>query len=295
MTSLSIEAPAKINLNLNLLGRRPDGYHDLASVLQSVSLSDTLTLTSSREGIALEVEGDAIPSDSSNLVWKAAEALRGRGAERGGARIHLRKRIPVGAGLGGGSSDAAATLVGLNLLWGLNLSPEVLISLAPGLGADVAYFLVGGTALVTGRGEEVLSLPDLPACDLLIVLPGEPISTSSIYAQVDVPLTPSGKADSMMRFSLSPTGGLEEWVGAGNDLEPIALRFCPAIGTIKEDLRSAGSFAVAMTGSGSGVFGAFHDRGLRDRVAQNMKRAGWDALSCMPLSRQMYWKTLGPY
>jgi 4-diphosphocytidyl-2-C-methyl-D-erythritol kinase len=290
---LSIEAHAKINLNLKVLGRRPDGYHELVSVLQSVSLSDTLTLTTRREGIALQVEGADVPSDRSNLVWKAAELLLARCSVRVGAQIHLRKRVPAGAGLGGGSSDAAAALVGLNRLWGLDLGPETLRSLAPELGADVAYFLVGGTALITGRGEEVRPLPDLPTCELLIVFPGEPIPTASIYAQVDAPLTPVGKADSMTRLRLSSSGGLEEWVGAGNDLEPIALRSCPAIRTIKARLRSAGAFAAAMTGSGSAVFGAFQDCGLRDRAARELKRAGWDVVGCVPLSRQAYRKTLG--
>ncbi len=294
MSRLKLEAHAKINLFLRIVGRRPDGFHDLESVFQSITLHDTLTLENSTAGIDLVVEGADLPADDRNLVRRAADLLveRSRG-RRPGVRARLIKRIPVGSGLGGASSDAAAALVGLNRLWDLSLSNAEIVDISKRLGSDVPYFLTGGTALVTGRGDKVQALPDLAPSPLLIVLPDEPISTASIYAQVSVPLTPSAKTGSIHRFRSSLAGGLDEWVRAGNDLEPIARRQCSAIGTIQERLRAAGAYAVAMTGSGSAVFGAFREIGARDRTATEMERAGWQTVACSPLSRQGYRKTLG--
>lgn len=294
MDGLKLKAHAKINLFLKIVGRRPDGFHDLESVFQSITLHDTLILDQGSSGFDLIVEGADLPADDRNLVRRAADLLLERsGRRRPGGRARLIKRIPVGSGLGGASSDAAAALVGLNSLWHLRLSNDAIVDLSGRLGSDVPYFLTGGTALVTGRGDRVQMLPDLPPSPLLVVLPDEPISTASIYAQVDVPLTPSAKTASMTRLNSSPACGLNEWVRAGNDLEPIARRQCPAIGTIQERLRAAGASAVAMTGSGSAVFGAFREIGLRDRAAAEMKRAGWQTMVCSPLSRQEYRKTLG--
>ncbi len=294
MNGLKLKAHAKINLFLRIVGRRPDGFHDLESVFQSITLHDTLTLEKATAGIDLVVEGADLPADGRKRVRRAADLLveRSRGL-RPGVRARLIKRIPVGSGLGGASSDAAAALVGLNRLWDLSLSEDEIVELSGRLGSDVPYFLTGGTALVTGRGDKVQAMPDLTPSPLLIVVPDEPISTASIYAQVSVPLTPSAKTGSIPRFRSSLAGGLGEWVRAGNDLEPIARRQCPAIGTIQERLRAAGAYAVAMTGSGSAVFGAFREIDTRNCSATEMERAGWQTMACSPLSRQGYRKTLG--
>lgn len=294
MNGLKLKAYAKINLFLKIVGRRPDGFHDLESVFQSITLHDTLILDHATSGIDLVIEGADLPADGRNLVRRAVDLMAVRsGRRRPGVRARLIKRIPTGSGLGGASSDAAAALVGLNSLWGLRLSNAAIVDLSGRLGSDVPYFLTGGTALVTGRGDRVRALPDLPPSHLLIVLPDESISTASIYAQVNVPLTPSAKTASMTRLYSSPVTGLDEWVRAGNDLEPIARRQCPAIGTIQERLRAAGASTVAMTGSGSAVFGVFLETGTRDRAAAEMKRVGWQAMACSLLSRQEYRKTLG--
>ncbi len=292
---LTLRAHAKINLNLSVRGRRPDGFHDIESIVQSISLHDTLTLAPAADGIEIRVEGADLPLDRRNLVRRAADLLLESGADRRGARIVLRKSIPPGSGLGGGSSDAAAALIGLNRLWKLGRPTEAIAALSPRLGSDVPYFFTGGTALISGRGERVQELPDLTPWPLLIVLPERPLDTATIYAQVDVPLTPAGKTGSMNRFGPSPPRGLAEWVRAGNDLERHAVRQCPDIGTIREQLRSAGAFAVAMTGSGSAVFGAFRDSGLRDRADVVLRRAGWNTVPCAPVSRLDYRKTLGLY
>ncbi len=291
MRRYTLQAHAKINLYLKVVGRRPDGYHEIDSVAQTISLHDTLDLETA-EGIYLEVEPKELPADQSNLVWKAAAALLGV-QDAPGARILLRKRVPVGAGLGGGSSDAAATLVGLDHLWNLQLGEDRLRVLAGVLGSDVPLFLIGGTVHVRGRGTEVSPLPDLPPRPLVLVHPGVSISTRDVYAQVQEPLTPHAKTGSIPGLGNVSPGTLEGWVRLGNDLESIAIGFCPAIREIKERLLRAGASAAAMTGSGSAVFGLFDAADNSSRAVDEMERQGWRAWSCVPVGRSVYRNRLG--
>ncbi len=295
--SIEVKAHAKINLNLKILGKRPDGYHDLTSVVQTITLHDTLVLEAAPEGISLEVNDPAVPADPTNLAWLAASSLPpSRGACRG-VRIRLKKEIPAGAGLGGGSSDAAATLVGLNRLWGLRLPLGELVSIAAAIGSDVPFFLTGGTALLRGRGTEVQPLPDLGGYRILLVLPGAPISTRELYTLLRAPLTPARKISSMARFSPTPTGSLakevEDWMHAGNDLESLARYLCPAIGDIKDRLLGAGATAAAMSGSGSSVFGVFRDPVVLERAVRTSLGPGYTALACTPLGRRDSLRSLG--
>jgi len=287
MTRLSLRAPAKINLNLRIVGRRADGYHDIESVVQSVTLYDTLEITLAGEGLALEVDDPAIPAGPENLVFKAAARLLDRLSGRPGLRMRLAKGIPAGAGLGGGSSDAAAALVGVDRLLGLGLSGAALHAHAAALGSDVPYFLVGGTALLTGRGTEVDPLPDAPPGDLLIVHPGEPLSTAAVYAQLQEPLTLAPKPVSISGFGRIPVD-LVSWVRAGNDLEPHAERLCPDIVRIKTMLAGAGAVAAAMTGSGSAVFGLFENGAAAAGAARHAERDGFRAFRCRTLDRASY-------
>lgn len=293
MRRLSLRAHAKINLNLKLVGRRPDGYHDLESIFQSITLYDRLILEAGGSGVTLEVDSPGVPADESNLAWRAAAALPG---PKRGVHIRLGKGIPAGAGLGGGSSDAAATLIGASRLWDLDLSPADLASIASGIGSDVAYFLTGGTALVSGRGERVLPLPDLLGYELLVVHPGTALSTAEVYALAGPALTSAPEISRMARFGPSLNGtltsGVEEWVRVGNDLEPGARHLCPAIGEIKDRLLHAGAVAAAMTGSGSAVFGVFVDSNPAGRAARDMEARGYLALRCAPLGRQEYQRNL---
>ena len=293
MSRIDLRAHAKINLYLRVLGKRQDGFHDIESVLQSVSLHDTLTLEDGGDGIELRVDPPTVPADPTNLVWRAWAALRPSSGKAAGVRIGLEKRIPAGSGLGGGSSDAAATLAGLNRLWGLGISESDLRPLAASLGSDVPFFLTGGTALVSGRGTEVHPLPDRLDYLLLLVLPGLPVPTREIYAQVQEPLTPPPKTASMARFGPALTGEIEAWVRVGNDLEPYAHKLCPAIGEIKARLQRAGAAVAAMSGSGSAVFGVFRDATRRDRAAGEMEHLGWAALRCAPLGRREHLRDLG--
>lgn len=293
MTRITLPAYAKINLNLRITGRRPDGYHLIESAVQTISLHDTLTLEPRAEGILLEVDDPGLPTGPDNLVWRAAAGIQPACAGTPcGVHIRLEKRIPCGAGLGGGSSDAAAALVGLRRLWRVGLSDEDLASLASTLGADVPFFLTGGTALLTGTGTEVQPLPDLSGYEILVVFPGVAIATKEVYGRVSAPLTSALKISSMARFKHTPTGDLarevETWVRAGNALEPYACALCPAIGDIKDRLQAAGAAAAAMTGSGSAVFGVFRSPAAIGRALADVSASGLVAMRCAPISRQEY-------
>ncbi|MBI2461374.1 MAG: 4-(cytidine 5'-diphospho)-2-C-methyl-D-erythritol kinase [Candidatus Rokubacteria bacterium] len=175
--SLVLRASAKVNLALEVLGRRPDGYHEIATVLQAIDLSDRLVLEDADGGIELRCDTPAIPTDRQNLAWRAADLLRRAAGVARGVRIRLWKRIPVAAGLGGGSSDGAAVLYGCNRLWRLGWDTARLATLATELGMDVPFFLRGGRALATGRGEILRPLPPAPGLTLVIVNPGVPLPT----------------------------------------------------------------------------------------------------------------------
>ena len=285
MTRLRVKAHAKINLNLRILGRAPDGYHCLESVVQEISLHDILEIETRANGLDLEVDDPAIPADERNLVWRAARRMADLAPVSTGLKIRLRKNIPAGAGLGGGSSDAAATLGALNELWRVHLPAVDLAAAAAALGSDVPYFLVGGAALLSGRGTEVHPLPEPLDYLLLLIFPGMPLSTREVYAQVQAPLTPTGKMASMSRFVSATDGGVEAWVRQGNDLAPVARRLCPAIEAIEAGLARAGATAAGVTGSGSAVFGVFRDREARDRAADALAEPGWAVWRCSPIGR----------
>jgi 4-diphosphocytidyl-2-C-methyl-D-erythritol kinase len=297
MTRLTVKAHAKINLNLKVLGKRTDGFHDLLSVMQTVTIHDRVTLEATAGGIDLSVDDPAVPADADNLACRAAARLPGPPDEAPGLRIHLEKVIPAGAGMGGGSSDAAATLLGLCRLRGLSPRPEVLEPIAAALGSDVPFFLQGGTALATGRGTEVRPLPDLLGYRLLIVFPGESVPTAEAYARLRRPLTPDAETSTMARFKPAfegaPEGDVEAWVSVGNDLEPCARELCPAIGEIKDRLIRAGATAAAMTGSGSAVFGVYRDPDRLEQAARELERPGWTVFRCAPLGRRDYRRGLG--
>jgi 4-diphosphocytidyl-2-C-methyl-D-erythritol kinase len=294
MTRISLIASAKLNLNLKVLRRRPDGFHDIETVVQTVSLHDTLDLEEQRMGLALELDDPEVPSGPSNLVWRAAEELlMAAESRRRGVRIRLTKRIPAGAGLGGGSSDAAAALVGLNRLWGLGLRSQKLRALGAKLGADVPYFLVGGAARLTGIGTEIEPLPDIERAELLVIFPGTPVSTREVYGRLDAPLTLPVEIGSISRFERRPAGSWLDLVKSGNDLEASASALCPVIREVRDRLGSAGALVTAMTGSGSAVFGVFAGEEASSRAAREISQPGWRVMRCAPLSRVEYRRLLG--
>ena len=269
---------AKINWTLDVLHRREDGFHEIRTIYQTVSLFDRLEITEATDGISVECNDPRVPCDESNLVYKAAAALEGAvtvkqtaggnerfadctreaGPARVGARIRIEKHIPVGGGLGGGSSNAAAALIGLNRLWGLDLGFDQLFKIAAAIGSDVPFFLVGGTALGAGRGEEVYPIGDVFCDTLLLASPGTSVSTASAYKGLKR-LT-MARSVSIMPFTLLAANGirklpLEVW----NDLEQSVLVTNPEIDEIKRRLMALGARQAQMSGSGATVFGIFEN------------------------------------
>jgi 4-diphosphocytidyl-2-C-methyl-D-erythritol kinase len=284
LNTIRVEACAKINLFLKVLGKRPDGFHDILSLAQSVSLADEIAVTRVPRGLSLVVEGDdEVPFGPDNLVLKAAHRLLGPDPAPG-ASLTLIKRIPRGAGLGGGSSDAAATLLGMDRLFGLGLPPTELHRHAESLGSDVPFFLAGGTALLKGRGTEVEELVDLPPLEVLILDPRRPLSTAAVYAQVQEPLTLAVKPASIPGFGRILQEPLSS-VRLGNDLETHAARLCPDIAAMRAWLLGNGAQAAAMSGSGSAVFGLFAATDEVREAARKAAREGWRALPCRSRQR----------
>jgi len=286
---LSLRAAAKVNLSLEVLGKREDGYHELITVLQAVDLSDRLTLEVAttielRMIEELRMTDERLPADQDNSVWQAAHLLRDAAGVAGGARITLDKRIPVAAGLGGGSSDAAAALWGLNHLWGLRWSTERLGELAVRLGMDTPFFLLGGRALATGRGELLESLPSARGFALVLANPQVLLSTREVYARVPPTLRGDGSRTRALITALA-TGNSSRLAGSlYNNLEPVAEPLCPAVRSIKRALLDAGALGAVMSGSGPTVFGLArsydHARQIRNRVS----RGSWSCWAVRTLS-----------
>ncbi len=246
-------APAKINLWLRVLGKRPDGYHQVETVLQTISFADMLTLTAEAGGIALTCSDPRLPCNEHNLAYRAA-ALLAREAPGRGVHIHLEKRIPWRAGLGGGSSDAAAVLRGLNQLWGLNWSWQQLLPLAQALGADVPFFLQGGTGIGRGRGDELEMLPVRPDLALVLIQPPFGLSTPKVYSDWQPPdaRPPAGDlSDLTLALQQSDTQALGLLLH--NDLEEPAFRLAPELATVRQKLSQAG-FPCLLSGSGACLF-----------------------------------------
>jgi 4-diphosphocytidyl-2-C-methyl-D-erythritol kinase len=273
---LVLRASAKVNLVLEVLGKRPDGYHELSTVMQAVDLFDRLTVEAAAT-ITLETSEPALPTDDRNLVVRAARLLQEAAGIKAGARIVLDKRIPLAAGLGGGSSDAAATLLGLNTLWGLRWRRERLVELAVKLGMDVPFFLGRGRALGTSRGEVLSALPGVGGYALVLVNPGMGLSTQEVYGRVP----PGWRAESdgtkrmldalkkrnVVRVAGALTNHLEHWV------EPAM----PVIGRMKAALFAAGALGAAMSGSGPTVFGVARSLDQARQIQRRVNRGGWSA------------------
>jgi len=281
--SLTLRTSAKVNLVLEVLGKRADGYHELSTVLQAVDLFDRLVLEED-EALALRTTDSELPTDDANLVVRAARLLREAAGVNRGARITLEKRIPVAAGLGGGSSDAAATLWGLNRLWRLGWGSERLAGLAAELGTDVPFFLRGGRTLASGRGERLKPLPASPAMSLVLVKPHFPLSTREVYAAVPAGLRDDGSRTSRLVRALASRDSSRVAASLYNVLEAVVEPAHPEITRIKQALLSAGALGSVMSGSGPTVLGLArspdHARQLRRRVTT----ASWSAWAVRTLA-----------
>ncbi len=273
-------APAKLNLGLEILDRRPDGWHELITLLQSITLRDRLDLTLEESpGVRLTARSSGLgrvdlgPAEM-NLAVRAAERLRIPRGQPRGLHIELHKRIPVGAGLGGGSADAAAVLVGVDALRGLGLSRRALRAHAAALGSDVAFCLEGGTALGTGRGEILEPLPPLPSRWVVVVYPNLTVSTRDVYQAFKLGLTPLGPLRRLLKSPYSMDFRRLEHSGLRNDLEPLVLEQHATVRRVVRELGRLGSGFVRVSGSGSSVFGFAPDRALALHWAARLAREG---------------------
>jgi len=259
-----VSAAAKINLDLRILGRRSDGFHEVQTLIQTIDMTDEIRATvAPSEVFDLQVTpAGAVSSGIDNLIMRAAEALRRHTGVKAGARLELAKRIPIGAGLGGGSSDAAAALVLLDFLWGLHLQPYELQNLAAEIGSDVPFFLTGGLALATGRGEIIRPLPDLVDCGVVVCTPHLEVATGDVYDRFasGPRLTPRGPKATVDAFvaGLDNTGSIVlPWQDLGNDLEPVVVENWPEVGRAVTALQTLGPLCAAVTGSGAAAFAVF--------------------------------------
>lgn len=285
-----IRSAAKVNLALKVLDRRPDGYHELDTVFQTIDLWDTLEVGPAPD-LTLRCDAAGVPTDRSNLVLRAAELVRSAGRCSDGAELILDKGIPVQAGLGGGSSDAAAALVLCRDYWGIDLPDAALYELAVELGADVPFFLTGGTARGRGRGDRIESLPPLREAALLLGVPPFGIATAGVFGQVAERLTLPGNGVNLPPLSAHKWPEGNDFSFAVNDLEEIVFPDRPELEEFKDVLLTRGAAAALLSGSGSTVFGVFPDgRGLEELARSARKRfVGWRVIASRAVPAAMRW------
>ncbi|MBI4530849.1 MAG: 4-(cytidine 5'-diphospho)-2-C-methyl-D-erythritol kinase [Candidatus Latescibacteria bacterium] len=282
------QAYAKINLGLKILGQRPDGYHDILSVMQTVDLYDTLVFTECQnERITIRCETSEIPRGEENLIYQAVLAFQGATSLRRGIDVTLTKRIPVGAGLGGGSADAAATLRGMNRLWNDRFSLDELRKIAASVGSDVLFLLQPGTAIVEGRGERLRYVTWRGGNVYLLVYPQLHISTGWAYRVLDgkIALTKVSKYISLVTSLRSFQGNWETSLidSLENDFEEPLGQVYPMISMVKDRLIDAGAVAASLSGSGSTVYGIFAEERDAEAARGALDGCGWDLFVCHPV------------
>jgi 4-diphosphocytidyl-2-C-methyl-D-erythritol kinase len=289
-----VRALAKINLALRVLGKRPDGYHELRTIFQTISLADSLEIAFT-PGRKTSIELDDPLAISDNLVVRAARMVMDAMRSTGCVEMRLRKRIPMGAGLGGGSSDAAAVLLALPVLVGRALLLTKLSGMAAHLGSDVPFFLLGGAAVGIGRGTELFPLPDRPAMAGLVVAPAVHVSTAQAYRGLSPGLTTESQENKIFSFqSLAWERGVGK--SSENDFEAVVFKQHRNLAKLKQTLVRAGAIPAMMTGSGSALFGLFPNR---HRISAAMKSLGDEKVFRISLVsraryRQIWWRALGP-
>ncbi|HJV66089.1 MAG TPA: 4-(cytidine 5'-diphospho)-2-C-methyl-D-erythritol kinase [Geomonas sp.] len=280
MKTLQLKAPAKVNYRLDVLRKRPDGYHDLRMIMQRVDLCDDIAITlTDHPGIRVTCGKTGVPDGPGNIAWRAADALVKLSGREVGIDIDITKNIPVAAGLGGGSSDAATVLMGVNELLELGLSDERLMEIGVKLGADVPFFIFKKTAVAEGIGDDLTPLDQVPSLWVVLVNAGIHCSTAWVYQNLQ--LTDKGPA-AILPSSYS---GLEDVCNVlSNDLEPVTFKRFPLVAELKEMLSAAGARGALMSGSGSTVFGLFEDeKSARQAVAEVTRHNDWFAVAVKTL------------
>ncbi len=270
MKALTLQAPAKINLCLSVLGRRADGYHELEMLMQMVGLYDEVRVELAGKGVSVLCDSAAVPSGEGNIAYKAAAEMIAVAGSRAGLTIEIKKNIPVAAGLGGGSSDAAAVLAACNRLLGTGLGREKLAEIGARLGMDVPFFFYGPTALAQGRGEMLTSLAPPPRFWVLLANPGFETPTAWVYKNLNLELTKKRKCNKIAGLSM---GQIAE--GLHNDLESVTASAHPVIGRIEEALKAEGALGARMSGSGPTVFGVFETEAACKVATEKLKPQRW--------------------
>lgn len=282
MSEISISTPAKINLCLSVLGRRPDGYHDVSMLMQMVGLYDEVRVGLCKAGITVACNSSSVPAGEENIAWKAASALLTEFPSGSGLAITIKKNIPEAAGLGGGSSDAASVLMAANILLNLGLSGADLARIGAQIGMDVPFFFHGPLALATGRGEVLRALPPLPRFWVLLVNPGFAASTAWVYKNLNLRLTKKIDCNKIACLPLHKIGDCLH-----NDLETVTAAEHPIIPKIEEELIRRGALGARMSGSGPTVFGIFETEKACRAAAESISGEGWkvfpvEALTASP-------------
>ena len=268
---LLIKAPAKINLTLDVLHKRPDGYHEVEMVMTTIDLADRVELTlQESDQIKILSHNRFVPDDQRNLAYQAAQLLKDRFGVKKGVTISIEKNIPVAAGLAGGSSDAAAALRGLNKLWGLGLSMDELAALGAEIGSDVSFCVYGGTALASGRGEKIQELPAPPTCWVILAKPFIGVSTADIYRRLDVARLQHPDTKSMIE-GIAENNYQQVCRNMGNVLEEVTLNLHHDVAQIKDQMKRFGADSVLMSGSGPTVFGLVQHDSRMHRIYNGLR------------------------
>ncbi|MED1558753.1 4-(cytidine 5'-diphospho)-2-C-methyl-D-erythritol kinase [Bacillus paramycoides] len=268
---LLVKAPAKINLSLDVLGKRQDGYHEVKMIMTTIDLADRLELTELVEDrIEILSHNRYVPDDQRNLAYQAAKLLKENFNVKKGVSITIEKTIPVAAGLAGGSSDAAATLRGLNKLWNLGLTIDELAGLGAEIGSDVSFCVYGGTAIATGRGEKIEHIKTPPSCWVILAKPHIGVSTADVYGNLKLNRVTHPNVDKMVEvINHGDYKGICDTVG--NVLEDVTFAMHPEVARIKAQMKRFGADAVLMSGSGPTVFGLVHHDSRMHRIYNGLK------------------------
>lgn len=281
MDKMNLKALGKINLGLDVLGRRENGYHDVRMVMQTVYLYDQIFMEKKKEpGIDIKTNLYYLPVNENNLVYKAAKLLMDEFKIKEGVKVNLEKHIPVAAGMAGGSSDAAAALFGINRMFGLGLSTEELMERGVSIGADVPYCVMRGTVLAEGIGERLTALPALPRCTVLLAKPSVSVSTKLVYEKLDSKEILKHPDIDGLIGGLKSGSLCEVAAHMGNVLEEVTVSEYPVIESIKDMMKEEGALNALMSGSGPTVFGLFDDKIKARQAMQKIKRKG--------LTKQLY-------
>ncbi len=276
MQSLSLTSPAKLNLRLDVIGKRSDGYHDLLMLMERVNLSDEIEIQIVERGINVTSDHEALPTGEGNIVYKAAKEILAYSSRNVGANIHIKKRIPISAGMGGGSSNAATVIKGINEILKLRLPREKLMFIGAKLGADVPFFLFEGPAIASGIGDQLVKVKKIPKMSFVVVNPGIPVSTEWVYKNLklkgqDEPEVKDGMMNKSCDLPCHFNTKRDVLKVMNNDLEKVTIKEFPVIQDIKKMLLNLGALASQMTGSGPTVFAIFPDKAVAEKAVSKIE------------------------